>query len=615
MGANKIDRYAPTVHGPRLKWHTPLGAAVLLTVCAWRFFVTGREVRGKGDNATWLHDATVDFRGRPVERLTRARWRRVAWRWVVLGVPWLLLDAHLLALLGRAVGSGAWWVSAPWLSLLALYATLSACVGLAYLGHTLAGWWPQRDVRKAYVYPTWAVVSKVLGQRYSTKEAVHAVALPPGFGTEDGPDDEEELSVRIHLPVVPLDEGVKKRLAAAAGERLGMPDPSAAWLVKGDEAYVDLSPRALPPRHLLYAEVRDLVINADPARPLVGLAAGRRPVHADLDNDGPHIGISGGTGTGKSSILRVVLSRRVRAGAALVVCDYKVTSHKWARRIAGEDRARVLYVTDEEEISEAILAVFAEFSRRRDVLKTNPDALDGFRDVDLLVEELNSLASMMRKWWGHERRRIVQEAKDAGESVPYVPTVPPAVDALAALVQMGRELRIRVHFAAQRLDASALAPKDGGAIRESITNRFLAKYTKAAWNMLCAGIPYEAFPGGPRGIWTAVVNGEVTHFRVPFMTDEEAYLLAMSGPAPSGPLLGGAALDTGYARPAVTRTVTLGEAWELIPGCPSLAALQKRVQREQVPVLGKQGNASVYDVGALLALYGAPAERVLESRK
>ena len=129
--------------------------------------------------------------------------------------------------------------------------------------------------------------------------------------------------------------------------------------------------------------------------------------------------------------------------------------------------------------------------------------------------------------------------------------------------------------------------------------------------MLCAGVPFEAFPGGPRGIWTAVVNGEVTHFRVPLMSNEEAYTMAMGGPAPAGPILGGATLVQEY-RPAVTRAVTLGEAWELIPGCFSLDALRKKVQRERPAVLGRKGNADLYDMGALLALYGSTPERVLE---
>ena len=39
----------------------------------WRYLVTGRPLYGQGDNATFFRDATVDHRGGPVEKLTRAR--------------------------------------------------------------------------------------------------------------------------------------------------------------------------------------------------------------------------------------------------------------------------------------------------------------------------------------------------------------------------------------------------------------------------------------------------------------------------------------------------------------------------------------------------------------
>jgi hypothetical protein len=597
-GKKKVDHYAPRFSGPHFRWYMPLGMLALMVQVAFRYFISGRELRGAGDNATWFHDATVDYRGRPVEKLTKARWQRVARRWVLIGIPLLLLGFRQRgALLG-------------YLGVLTL--------ALVFLGcRKWRGWYPYREVRREFVYPVWEVCAKAINVKMDKGAAIKAVQLPPGFGIEEEESEEytgdvEELTIRINLPVVPLDDNVKAKLVSSAAQRLGISNPSSSWFVKGAVAYVDITPASFPPRKLQFSEVRDEFFKASATRPFVGLAAKRKSVFADLDNDGPHIGISGGTGTGKSTLARIILSKRVRDGAGLIVCDYKVTSHPWAKRIAQEDPSRVMYLMDEEPISDAILAVYAEFERRREILKTDPAALDSFRDIDLLVEELNSLASKLRAWWGHERRRILVDAKDEGESVPYVPVVPPAVDALASLVQMGRELKIRVHFAAQRLDAGALSPKDGGAIRESITNRFLAKYTKQTWNMLCSGVPFEAFPGGPRGIWTAVVSGEVTHFRVPPMSNEDAYLMAMGGQAPAQPILGGARLEQTFRR-AIDRTVTLGEAWELIPGCPSLDALRAKVKREQPKIIGRSGHSYTYDMADLLALYGSTPERVLEA--
>lgn len=544
---------------------------------AWRYLVTGRPVFGAGDNATFLHNATVDYRGGPIERLTHARWRRVLRRHAALTAPALLTCYD--------------WQAAV------VYVSLVAVAAITHGVLVLAAWWPQRQVRREYVYPTWTVIAKVIGQPGRRRDAVRAIALPDGFGTEDVGD--EELSIRIHLPVVALDEGTRKRVADAAGQRLGIPDPSASWVVRGTSAYVDLSPCASVPRVLRFADVRTHWTDADATRPFVGMAPKRTPVYADLDNDGPHIGISGGTGTGKSTLLRIILAKRASSGAGIVVCDYKVNSHPFLRRLAREHPDRAVYVVDEEPISEAILAVFGEFQRRRELLKTDPDALEHCRPIDLVIEELNSLAERLTKWWGHERRRILAEAKALDEDVPYVPTVAPCIDAMAALVQMGRELLVRVHFAAQRLDAAILSPRNGGAVRESITNRFLAKYTKKTWAMLCAGVPYQAFPGGPRGIWTAVVGDEVTHFRVPPLSDDEAYALALAGPVPSGPVIGAGR----WAPVEPTRTVALGEAWELL-GAPSLDALRKAVNRAQLAPAGRKGNALLYDVRELESVLG-----------
>lgn len=574
----------PGIHGPSLRWYKPSGMAYWAVRSTVRFWITGRPVFGRGDNATFLHDATVDHRGGPVEKLTRARWHRLAWRWGAAGLP-LLLWATL----------GKWWALG--------YLLLELVAGGWFGWRSLAAWWPVREVRREFVHPVAQVVSKALNEKYSRRGAARMVELPAGFGQEDEDGEAAELSVRIHLPLVPLDEGVKKRIVHSAADRLGIKDPSAAWTVRGARAFVDIAPRALPPRALAYGEVRTFVQDASGRRPFVGLAAGRTPVYADLDNDGPHIGVSAGTGAGKSTLMRLILAQRMADGAGVIVCDYKVTSHPWLRRIAQQDPHRALYFTDEEEISEAILAVFAEFSRRREVLKTRPDELDTFRPIDLVLEELNTLASKLRTWWGHERKRLIQEAKDMDMSPPYLPVVPPAVDAIGALVQMGRELSIHVHALAQRLDASILAPKDGGAVRESFQNRFLAKYTKKAWMLLADSVPFQAFPGGPRGIWASIQGGEVTFFRVPFTSDQEAYQLALSGPAPAGPVLGGARLVQPHQQRQIERLVKLSDAVGMLPARPSLDALRKAVQRAALEPKGREGNAWLFDLADLERLY------------
>lgn len=540
------------------------------TVAAFavRYLITGTPLWGAGDNASFLHDATVDYRARPYTKLGRARWRRVARRWAGAGLPtvlWLTL--------GQAVA-------------LVYLGTLAA--GLAGLGaYRLTRWWPGRRARRDFVHPTWSVVAKLVGDKPARRVAARNVILPPGFGSETA-EDVELAPVRILLPAVPLEDKLRERIVKAAGERLGLPDAVGEWSVLGGRAYVDITARTHPPKALTYAAVRKFVDEASPVRPFAGVGAKGVPVYADLDNDGPHIGVSGGTGTGKSTLLRLLLAQRIRGGASVVCCDYKVNSHPFLRKMSLSHPGRVRYAVDEAEISSEILRVYAEFERRRGMLKRF-EPLDDVQDIDLVVEELNSLAARLRTWWGHERRRVLAEAKAMDEPTPYVPVVPPAVDAMAALVQMGRELRVRVHFAAQRLDASILSPRDGGAIRESITNRFLAKYTRQTWKMLCDGVPYFTFPGGPRGIWVAVVGGEVTPFRVPQLSHDEAYALASEG--------------LGVPAASNRRALTLSEAVALLPGPPTLEGLRKAVQRASLEPAGKDGKAFTYYLYELEELY------------
>jgi hypothetical protein len=67
----------PTVQmwrGPKIG--LVLTGLVVVTVWAVRYFITGNPLNGKPrDNATFLHEATADYRGKPEEKLSGPRWR------------------------------------------------------------------------------------------------------------------------------------------------------------------------------------------------------------------------------------------------------------------------------------------------------------------------------------------------------------------------------------------------------------------------------------------------------------------------------------------------------------------------------------------------------------
>lgn len=604
----------PHVRGIRLGVDSWSGAAYLAVRSGFRFFITGRPIFAAGDNATFLHDATVDYRNRPYEKLTRARWRRVARRWAFIAVPGSLCGAEVLADGTEAVwrvfeATPPGWTDVPYGSLLSAYA-VAVPVGLGVWAYPKARhWYRMREPRREFILPAARVLCAVTGTRFRRREALSMIELPPGFG-EELADGEVPLAVRVHLPQVPLDARRKSKIVETVGARLGMPNALADWHDVGGRAYVDLRPAMLPVSTLSYAEVAEAIEAAPMERPVVGMAVGKEIVTADFDNDSPHLAASGGSGAGKSSLFRLLLSQRIRHGGGLIVLDFKKWSHDWARGLPTD---RVIYVHRIADIHNACVAIGEEIVRRIEL--DSREDLDALRTVDVLVEEANSLMPLLRDYWTEERRRIKAENKLALEADPYAdvtepPLKSPAILALEQLINMGRELHMHGHWAGQRLSATTFGG-NGGDKRASFQTRFLAKWDRSAWKMLAGDVPYMVCPGGPVGIWAIVQGGTATIIRVPFMSTEEARTLALSGPEPSVPVLpgygGGPVLDMSPedVRENMDRRVSLRDAVPALPGEPvTLEAL--RMARKQDPrfpepiEVGGPGRADLFSLADLI---------------
>jgi len=591
-----------------------LGYGYLAVRTGFRYLVTGRPIIGAGDNATWLHDATVDHRDHPREKLTRARWRRVSRRWAFLVAPGGLLIAEKSADLTEwtSVHLGAappGWTEIPYGGLVQAYA-VALPVGLAaYAAPRAREWWALREPRREFILPTARILCSITGTPFHRRDALSMIALPPGWG-EELPDGAEPMAVRVHLPQVPLDDARKKRITQSVGARLGMPGAVADWHEAGGRAWVDLRPATLPPATVAYADVQEAIAAASMERPVVGVAQGRVVHHADFDNDSPHLAASGGTGAGKSTLFRLLLSQRLRHGSGLVVLDYKKWSHDWAR---GLPRDRVIYVHRIAEIHETCVAIGAELVRRIEL--NSREDLDRLRTVDVLVEEANSLIPMLRQYWIElraETRRANKAAlaDDPDADVTEPPVISPAVIALEQLINMGRELHMHAHYAGQRLSANVFGG-NGGDKRASFQTRFLGKWDRASWRMLAGDVPYLVCPGGPRGIWCLVQGADATIIRVPYLSQEDARTLALSGPAPRVPVLPGYASGTVLEGVTVDvpeipdRRVSLAAALEHLPGrtlsLEAIRSARKQDPRFPEPIeRGGPGRADLFSLASLV---------------
>jgi hypothetical protein len=397
--------------------------------------------------------------------------------------------------------------------------------------------------------------------------------------------------VKVYLPPWRyLSGGERAMIVGAVSSRAGIENPTATWRTSGASPCVVITERPRVPDAVAWSRVTDMMRDASPSRPLVGLSANGRPVFADLEADSPHIAVSAGSGAGKSVLVRCLAAQTLYHGGGLVVLDFKRSSHRWCQGLPG-----VLYARDVADIHAALVAVGDEANRRNVASDTNPDV-----GPPLLVvaEEMN--ATIMKLTWYWEQARAKGDPKTS-----------PAISALRDVLFMGRAVRVNAVAIAQQLSARSIG---GGEARENFATRLLARATDNAWAMLAPQIrplpPRSRTPGR----WHLVVGDDCTEVQVPFGTDAEARLFAMSSPRclMSQPveISGPPVVEQLSHVPADATPVGLREAIPMLPGPPmSLAALRKASQRGggfPAPV----GRVNGTDVWELAALCGWRRERL-----
>ena len=595
----------------------------------WRYFVTGMELWGRGDNASFWDDATEDYRRKPKEKLTRARWRRVLRRWLFVGLPLLIGLASWIY--------SAWLIKGYVLALLAFGATAGA--------RAIAPWWATREVRKNYLYPAMRTLGKVTGTRLRKRDAPSIIELPPGFGEEI---EGEPEPVRVYVPEVVLDAGMKKRIANAVGARLGLPEPIAKWTESGvPVAYVDLLPQALPPKSVTLEDVMEELLAGDIDHPLVGVMTGGRVSRMDMKNDSPHTLGSAGTGAGKSSLYKFVGMQRMRLGAYAIIVDFKKWSHlRWAGRLPSD---RVLIEDEIPAIHNVLGRILDELLWRKSFVLEQEDELLRLPKVDVYVEEINTLMDMLVTYWRGEvarrkqaARTRLRRAKEAakmggdGEEVPDaylaeideaeeelaqamgLPITSPAIQALRYGVNLGREFGIHFHFIGQSVSAKAAGGRD---TRESFRTRLLARWDLKTWKMLADGLPFIACPSTEPGVWAHVHAGRAEIVRVPLVPDEFAVEYVLGGVRPSGPMFHDDPVTSieEDERPSLPSVAKLSDLVNLLPHKAdgdrmTLKALQIAAGRPGFPDRFSEpepGKATLYRTDEVLAWFrdreGIPA--------
>lgn len=552
-----------------------------------RYLFTGYALRGAGDNASFLCDATEDYRGRPYTRLTRARWRRIARRWVALTIPLLLVPPTVVGLLPLAI--------------LVSYLLALSTGSLGYGVLVVVRWWPDRQVTKEFVRPAAQVLCQHLNVRYVRRDAGKLIELPPGFGRPT--EQDVAVVVRVNMPgIVSLDETRKRRLVQALANKLGVDEAQGLWKETGVRQYVDIFSAPRPPKTVTFSEVRKYMENTTVDRPFVGIGVDKKPVYIDLGQDSPHVAMSGKSGTGKSTTAKLLHGQRIAHGVGTIILDYKRWSHSWAHKMPTD---RVIYAWRPQDIHETLLRVGAELHERIAVDKE--EDLEHYREVDIVVEEINSLIKALARFWRGERRRLMREAKRAMEQEMDFnpddldpPTLSPAITVLHEGVGMGRQMKMHWWVYAQRLSANVFGSNTGGDIRESFDVRLMARWDKKLWAMLVDGMKYQICPSGPRGIWGVVLGDNFHVLRVPYSTDTEILSWTERAPDVLGPVLGRQELSAAVRTDTkvIVQPLPLSALVDTLPGKPmTLAGLQTAAKRPGFPAIVARGDrgAGLYD--------------------
>ena len=578
----------PQNSAPLISWRGEHARVPLPLRVLDRYFRTGQEMRGPGDNATFLHRATVDYRAKPYIRLTGPTWQRLARRHAVFTVP---IPIGIFA---------GWKVMLAWWAVLAL-------AGL---------WWAirrshwlvkRRRLHREYVDPAARVLFTLVGGRYTKRAGRAAIELPPNWGQE------AQGAVRVNIPAATaLSQRLKQSITENVGARLGIPDARGDWREAGAAVCVEISAVPLPPEKLTFSDVRKAIDECEDHEMITGRKAQGHLVKVSLIEDSPHLLISGAAGTGKTVLIRNMLVQRGLRGDGLIILDPKRFSHwRWAG--GGKlSRDQMIYAYRDEDLHETWMAIGEEIKRR---IELPEEELEKQRRVIITVEEANVQAKKLARYWRGLRKEIILAAKQAqADDAPFEaadldpPLQSPAIVAMQESVCMGRELRMHVIVAAQRASASIFGG-NGGDIRESFQGgRFMAKWDRKLWKMLVDTIDYIACPSRARGVWGVARGDEFEIFRVPWLEEAEALEIMKGCEVSRGPVLGEGwvPIET-PARPAIATAVKLSEALEHLPAGANgdvltLDRLRAAAKRDPLfpEAIGQEGNAKLYDLSAVI---------------
>ncbi|MFP5368691.1 MAG: type IV secretory system conjugative DNA transfer family protein, partial [Actinomycetes bacterium] len=371
----------------------------------------------------------------------------------------------------------------------------------------------------AIVRPLAGALAPALQER--PERILEGLVIPPDYAT----NMDAEVIVPLpddHHPTVPAEVSriVHARLV---GEWRHARSPQAPY-------FLTFRHKPAPPEYVGFHDVADLLVQGDMWHPLIGLGTEKEVRRLDFAGQVVHLGIAAGTGAGKSTLNRLLLTQLAIHGVTKMIgIDVKGDSFEGSEHIPGfhllNDIGDIHTLDGIPRMWDAIGWVANEMDQRRLGKRGPKEAWD---PIFLFLEEQNEFAEMSGDFWNSVR------SKDD-------PKTPPVFRTIRMLGFMGRSFGIRMVWAGQDMSADAVGGGNaakGGSMRAQFGNKMLARFQPSQWDKLVGTRPRATSSDIP-GRWVLVQHSgtPLSVQVVDFQPEHSAELLRYAGlelPAASG---------------------------------------------------------------------------------
>jgi hypothetical protein len=367
---------------------------------------------------------------------------------------------------------------------------------------------------------------------YRTKVLPLAWALGPMIGIPAAAKPKTWLDVPVNygtdpaaeIVIYPPDDftgsdGERSDIERTVVAKLGIEAPDKTYKLNGRKPSIVFTKSDPPPPMVTADDIRAAIAAAKPSEVVLGLGKKDQVIALDLDSETPHVGQSMGTGDGKSTVAMNMAAQLAHHGALIVILDYKLLSHMWARGLPN-----VCYAGTPQEIHEALVWLGcdtelreSELTRRKHVGLASAD-LHGNITADVgprifvIAEELNATVKILKRYW-----------RSIGGKGPS-----PALEGLDEVAFTGRQLLANVDYIGQRLSAKATGSDGSADVRENIGAIVFHDAKESTWKMLADGHTQPP-KSGHKGRYQVVTRHEVREVQGALWTPEQARAFAVSG--------------------------------------------------------------------------------------